>query len=117
MYKIRKEFAFSAGHQLRGLPDGHPCSRMHGHNYVVVVELKKTAVDDVGFVRDYRQLDSIKSFIDLNFDHRSLNDVMEDNPTAENIAKLLFTMFKPSFPELSAIEVSETPKTNAIYYE
>ena len=39
MYRITKEFHFSASHQLKDLPDDHPCARMHGHNYVVVIEL------------------------------------------------------------------------------
>src|SRR5215468_9371730 len=34
-YTISKFFEFSAAHHLTGLPDDHPCSRVHGHNYVV----------------------------------------------------------------------------------
>jgi 6-pyruvoyltetrahydropterin/6-carboxytetrahydropterin synthase len=117
MFKIRKEFTFSASHQLRGLPETHPCSRLHGHNYIVTVELKSTHVSDIGFVRDYHELDEIKKYIDTKWDHRHLNDQMLDNPTAENMAQHLFMTFKSQFPELCAIEVSETPKTNAIYYE
>ena len=37
------------------------------------------------------------------------------NSSAENIAKMLFEAFKPKLPELYAVEVSETPKTSAIY--
>jgi 6-pyruvoyltetrahydropterin/6-carboxytetrahydropterin synthase len=118
MYTIRKEFSFSASHQLKGLRSDHPCARNHGHNYIVVVELKSKKLDEVGFVTDYRSLDSIKEFLDDNFDHRNLNDVVDFNPTAENIAKFLYETFKEDedyLPELFAIEVSETPKTNARY--
>ena len=41
MFKISKEFYFSAAHALFGLPDDHPCTRLHGHNYVVTVHLYK----------------------------------------------------------------------------
>ena len=117
MYKIRKEFSFSASHQLNGLPEDHPCSRLHGHNYVVTVELKSVGLNEIGFIRDYRALEPIKKFIDSHFDHQHLNEQMLLNPTAENIAAYLFDMFKPMYPELCAVEVSETPKTNAVYYE
>ncbi|HBX20869.1 MAG TPA: 6-pyruvoyl tetrahydrobiopterin synthase, partial [Porphyromonadaceae bacterium] len=56
------------------------------------------------------------SYIDEHLDHRNLNDIMAPlNSTAENLARLLYEVFKPMFPELYAVEVSETPKTSAIY--
>lgn len=113
MFTIRKEFHFSASHQLNGLPPEHPCSRNHGHNYVVTVELSTIKLDETGFVTDYRKLEPIKKFIDDALDHKNLNDFLDFNPTAENIAKYIFTLFKKQFPQLSAIEVSETPKTTA----
>jgi len=115
MYIIRKEFHFSASHFLAGLAPEHPCSRNHGHNYIVVVELSSVKLDDVGFVVDYRKLDLIKKVIDETLDHRCLNDVFIFNPTAENLAKRLYELFIQSFPQLSAVEVSETPKTNCRY--
>ncbi|RWP82168.1 MAG: 6-carboxytetrahydropterin synthase QueD, partial [Mesorhizobium sp.] len=39
MFHISKEFHFSASHQLTSLPPNHQCARLHGHNYVVVVQL------------------------------------------------------------------------------
>lgn len=117
MFKISKEFSFSASHILEGLEDCHPCSRLHGHNYVVTVHLKSDKLNDVGFVKDYRALDVIKSYIDEKLDHRHLNDLMPFNPTAELIAKFLYNEFIKIIPEIYAIEVSETPKTSAIYEE
>lgn len=115
MYKISKQFAFSASHQLHGLPEDHPCSRLHGHNYVVTIHLKSMHLNAVGFIKDYRDLAVVKEFIDTHLDHRHLNEVMRENPTAENIAYFLYKVFKPQIPELYAVEVSETPKTSAIY--
>lgn len=115
MFIISKQFNFSASHQLAGLPEDHPCSRLHGHNYVVEIELRGT-LTAVGFVRDYRELDAVKQFLDGRFDHRHLNDALPGiNPTAENIALFLFNRFSAEYPELAAVRVSETPKTWAEY--
>jgi 6-pyruvoyltetrahydropterin/6-carboxytetrahydropterin synthase len=40
-----------------------------------------------------------------------------NNPTAELIAKHFYDLFKPDFPQISAIHISETPKTWAVYRE
>lgn len=115
MYKISKEFAFSASHILEGLPQDHPCARLHGHNYVVRVFLKAKELNEIGFVKDYRSLSIIKEYIDEKLDHRHLNDLFTFNPSAENIAKHLYDTFSAMIPEIYAIEISETPKTSAIY--
>lgn len=115
MYKISKEFAFSASHILEGLHEYHPCSRLHGHNYLVRVHLKAKELNKVGFIKDYRELDFIKKYIDDTLDHRHLNDIVPFNPTAENLAKYLYDIFSKEAPEIYAVEVSETPKTTAIY--
>jgi len=116
MYKISKEFSFSAAHSLSGLPAEHPCSRLHGHNYVVVVHLRAKELNRQGFVRDYHELHIVKDYIDATLDHRNLNDILAPlNSSAENLAKMLYDLFKTQLPELYAIEVRETPKTSAIY--
>ena len=115
MYTITKEFHFCASHVLEGLEKDHPCARLHGHNYVLKVELKSDKLNDVGFIKDYRALQPVKEYVDEVLDHRHLNDVFVCNPTAENMAKELFYIIKKHIPELSAVELSETPKTNARY--
>lgn len=120
-YTISKEFAFSASHILHGLADGHPCGRMHGHNYVVRLELTGP-VGRLGFVHDYRDLDSFKAWIDDTLDHRHINHVMPEsygNPSAENMAhwmhrRALDMLDLPNGVQV-AVAVSETPKTWATY--
>lgn len=118
-YAIEKEFAFSAAHHLFGLPDDHQCARVHGHNYVVRVRLVAKKLDDVGFVLDYGDLKPFGKFLDRTLDHQDLNLIVDDNPTAENLAALLYeVLFRecaiPAHVEV-AIGVSETPKTWAWY--
>jgi 6-pyruvoyltetrahydropterin/6-carboxytetrahydropterin synthase len=115
---ISKEFHFSASHVLHELPLDHPCGRMHGHNYIVVVELSALPgqLSRAGFVRDFRELDVVKSWIDEKIDHRHLNDVLGGlNPSAEHIAQWIYGHWKERFPELTAVRVSETPRTWAEY--
>ena len=116
MYRISKEFAFSASHQLKGLAEGHPCARLHGHNYVVVVELAGEALDQHGFVRDYHDLGALKAYIDEELDHRHLNEVLGDAcVTAERLARHFHDWCAARWPETSAVRGSETPKTWAEY--
>ena len=119
MYRITKEFHFSASHVLEGLPEGHPCGRLHGHNYVVRVELEAEDLDATGFVLDFGELYVVKQWLDSAVDHRHLNDVWpEMNPTAENIARALHKTIAALLPRrarVAAVRVSETPKTWAEY--
>lgn len=116
MFIIRKEFSFSASHCLSGLKESHPCSRTHGHNYVVTVELRKAEIEPLpGFVVDFRELYFIKRDLAVNFDHRHLNDVLDFNPTVELMCSYFYHRWKAKLPSLYAIEISETPKTVARY--
>ena len=116
-WTITKDFAFSASHQLDGLPDTHKCARLHGHNYLVRVELVGE-LDDVGFILDYAELEPVASILD-DLDHRHLNDMFRFNPTAELLAEWLYGEAKRYLPvgrwTLAGVGVSETPKTWAWY--
>lgn len=117
MYLIRKEFHFSASHQLAGLPDGHPCARLHGHNYRVELVLVAEELDATGFVVDYGDLRPFQRLIDDELDHRHLNEVLSFQTSAENIARYLFGRARERWPQVVAVRVSETPKTWAEYRE
>jgi 6-pyruvoyltetrahydropterin/6-carboxytetrahydropterin synthase len=118
-YTISKDFSWSASHQLPGLPEGHPCGRLHGHNYVARVELTAEQLDPTGFVLDYGRLAPFGQWIDEHLDHRHLNDDVHNTPTAENLAEILYyavlgTVELPAHVQV-AVSVSETPKTWATY--
>lgn len=123
MYRISKEFAFSASHQLTHLPPSHQCARLHGHNYRVVVVLEARDHDALdpatGFVRDYGALAPLKRLLDESLDHRHLNDVLgsPQATTAEALARWLFEWCRAEWPEVVAVRVSETDKTWAEYSE
>lgn len=115
MFRISKEFHFSASHQLTHLPGDHQCARMHGHNYIVVVEMAARELNADGFVRDYHELAPLKAYIDECFDHRHLNDVLNVASTAENLALHFYEWCAARWPETTSVKVSETPKTWAEY--
>jgi 6-pyruvoyltetrahydropterin/6-carboxytetrahydropterin synthase len=116
MFRITKAFHFSASHQLSRLPAAHQCARLHGHNYIVVVELAAAELNDFGFVRDYHELTPLKRYIDDHLDHRHLNEVFgHDAVTAEWLARHFHDWCKARLPETVAVRVSETPKTWAEY--
>ncbi|MBA2441208.1 MAG: 6-carboxytetrahydropterin synthase [Rubrobacter sp.] len=115
MYRITKQFEFSASHSLDYLPPEHKCHPLHGHNYIVEVVLESPGLDENGFVRDYGELGALKDFIDGKLDHRHLNDVVPGPTTAENIARFLYDFASGLWPEVAAVRISETPKTWAEY--
>lgn len=115
MYKIWKEFKFSASHQLLGLPPEHQCSRLHGHNYVIEIQLESNKLDKVGFIVDFGELKPFKDWLDANFDHRHLNDILDFNPTAENMAKYIFNYLIDIYPQLTEVRVRETDTSWAAY--
>ena len=116
MFLITKEFHFSASHQITSLPQDNQCARMHGHNYVVVVEMAAETLDEHGFVRNLHDLAPLKRYIDDELDHRHLNDVLGDAfVSTEYVAKHFYDWCHARWPEVSAVRVYETPKMWAEY--
>lgn len=117
MYIISKKFTFSAAHRLMDLPKTHPCTQVHGHNYTVTCHFKSKDLNLSGMVIDYKDMDKIKEYLNDKYDHKFLNNEMFLTPTAENLAKRIYDYVKGEFPQLYSVTVSETEKTNAVYYE
>ncbi len=72
----------------------------HGHNYDLEVKIIGYCDSDTGYVIDTKILsDLIKENILDRFDHKNLNldtqEFKELNPTAENIAMVIYTILKP----------------------
>lgn len=114
-YRIRKRFTFAASHQLRLLPEDHQCARLHGHNYVVWLELAAAELAGPGFVVDFGDLKAFKVYLDSTLDHRHLNDVLAFNPTAEHLARHLHDVAADMWPEVVAVAVEETENSWAEY--
>lgn len=94
----------------------------HGHNYELVVSVTGEIDKETGFVVDMKILkDLIYNEIETAFDHKNLNvevpEFKELNPTAENIAVVIYDKLKPKLEEKLELEVTlyETPRNFVTY--
>lgn len=94
----------------------------HGHNYELVVSVTGEIDQETGFVIDLKVLkDLIKTEIENAFDHKNLNVEVPEfeklNPTAENIAVVIWNKLRPHIKESNELEVTlyETPRNFVCY--
>ncbi len=113
---LSHQFNFDASHQLDHLPPHHPCHNLHGHGYVVFVEVTGEVDPATGFLIDYREIyDAVKPLID-QLDHHHLNDIEGLTiASTEYIARWLWERIKPKLSGLGKITISETPLTRCEY--
>jgi 6-pyruvoyltetrahydropterin/6-carboxytetrahydropterin synthase len=109
MTEIFKLFTIEAAHRLPNVPEGHKCSRLHGHSFVIEIHVTGLVDTHTGWVVDFAEIS--KAFAPLYevLDHHYLNEVDGlDNPTSENLAKWVWDRMKPALLELSCVTVRET---------
>lgn len=82
MFKVSKRMEIAGSHKLN-LNYKSKCQNLHGHNWIVTVYVKAVNLDENGMVIDFTHL---KYIIHDKLDHQHLNDIVDCNPTAENIA-------------------------------
>lgn len=94
----------------------------HGHNYDLHLKVSGGIDPETGFVIDLKILsDLLQKEIVERFDHRNLNmdcaEFKNLNPTAENIAKVIYEILRPKIkPDLKIqITLYETPRNYVIY--
>ncbi len=90
-YTLKILTDFAAAHLLRGYPGA--CSRLHGHNWKVEVEVVATALDAIGMGVDFKVIKAATQDVIGRLDHYNLNEIAPFdtiNPTAENIAAFLY---------------------------
>ena len=95
----------------------------HGHNYNLVVRLTGLTDPATGYVFDLKALSTlIKREVLDHFDHRNLNldvaDFKNLNPTAENIALVIWRRLRPTLPAALklAVTLHETDR-NFVEYD
>ena len=94
----------------------------HGHNYELIVCVKGPIDPETGYVIDTKALsDLIKKEVTDKLDHKNLNlDVPEFgqiNPTAENIARVIYQWLKPHMKteQSWSLTLYETPRNYVQY--
>ncbi|BAF59584.1 MAG: 6-carboxytetrahydropterin synthase QueD [Pelotomaculum sp.] len=127
MYEIVVRTSFAAAHSIKGY-DG-PCSRMHGHTWLVEAVLRGGQLDQKGMLVDFKEVKNILRSAVGELDHQNLNEIKPfaggsgDSPTAENIARYLFCRIKPEIVKLernihlAMVRVWESDTAAASYLE
>ena len=131
MFQVTKEIHFCYGHRL--LKYEGKCRYLHGHNGRAVITLAAPALDALGMVMDFSQIKNVVgAWIDTNLDHRMIlhkDDpvlpvlkqqgepvyLVDVNPTAENIAKLIYDFTAGQGFPVVEVTLWETDDSYAVY--
>lgn len=131
MFPVTKEIHFCYGHRL--LNHQGKCRHLHGHNAKAIIRLEAEQLDPLGMVCDFSHIgDYVKNWIDQTLDHKMLlhsDDpvlpllqqagesvyVMDTNPTAENIARLIFEHVEAGGFPVVEVAIFETDSALASY--
>ena len=119
-YRIAKQFNFEAAHKLNNVPEDHKCGNLHGHSYKLILYFESDELDG-DWIFDFAELDTFKnSHLSgiMGLDHSDLNEELDFETTAENLAKYFYDVLKKMwFPQLSKVRLWETDKAYAEYWE
>ena len=137
MFKIKSEVQFDMAHFLEGYEG--KCSNIHGHRYRVTASFSSDSVigggSSRGMVADFTSVKDILRDIGESFDHKLVIEDTEEGrriksvlpahdivlvpyrPTAELMAKDIYTRLKNSGCSVCAVEVFETPTNSCEYSE
>jgi 6-pyruvoyltetrahydropterin/6-carboxytetrahydropterin synthase len=131
MFRVTREIHFCYGHRLLDY-DGK-CRHLHGHNGAAVITLHGDQLDRRGMVVDFSELKRVVGgWIDDTLDHTMLlhrDDpvlpllreagervhVLDVNPTAENIAKLIYDYAAAQGFPVVEVRLWETESCYATY--
>jgi len=131
MFRVSREIDFCYGHRL--LNYAGKCKYLHGHNGRAIITIESEKLDERGMVLDFSEIKQVVStWIDEKLDHRMLlhkSDpvvpllqqfgeplfLMDENPTAENIAKLIYDFTASRGFPIVECHLWETPRCYATY--
>ncbi len=131
MYRVAREIEFCYGHRLLNYEG--KCRHLHGHNGKAVIVLEAQALDQRGMLVDFSDIKKeVQRWIDEQLDHNMLLSeadpllpvlqergervfAMKENPTAENIAKLIYEHSRDRGLPVVEVVLWETPNCCASY--
>ena len=130
-HRVTKVLSFAYGHRLMNYQG--PCKNLHGHNARLEIVLETKELNALGMVVDFGEIKGkIKKWVDENLDHRMLvarKDpgykalqkldptvvALDFNPTAENIAKLIFDRVSQMGFPVAEVRLWETDTSRASF--
>ena len=115
----RKDWSFEKNDTIFGKCNN---PNFHGHNYELIVSVTGEIDKETGYVIDMKILkDIIKTEVEDVLDHKNLNveipEFKDLNPTAENIAVVIYNKMKPKLAAHLELEITlfETPRNFVTY--
>lgn len=115
----RKDWTFEQNDTVFGKCNN---PNFHGHNYELIVSVTGSIDLETGFVMDAKILaDIIKVEVENQLDHKNLNievpEFQDLNPTAENIAVVIYNKIKKKIKSEFDLEITlyETPRNFVTY--
>jgi 6-pyruvoyltetrahydropterin/6-carboxytetrahydropterin synthase len=130
-FRVSREIDFCYGHRL--LNYAGKCKYLHGHNGRAIITIESATLDERGMVLDFSDIKNVVSaWIDEKLDHRMLLQrtdpvvpilekmgeplfLMDENPTAENIARLIYEFTASRGFPIVECQLWETPRCFATY--
>ena len=131
MYRVTQQIDFCYGHRLLNYEG--KCKDLHGHNGRAVISLEGEKLDERGMLVDFTDIKRVvRGWINDELDHRMIlhqDDpllpllvshrqpvyTIPSNPTAENIARLIFDYAQgQGFPVVEVV-LWETRNSRAAY--
>lgn len=110
--QVWRRYRFESAHWLPKVPTGHPCGRLHGHGFEVVLHTKVDGQDGANLQVD--AMDTAWAPLQALLDQVCLNDLPGlDNPTSEWIARWLWQDLTARLPGLTGVTVHETGSCGA----
>lgn len=131
MFRVTREIHFCYGHRLLNY-DGK-CRNLHGHNGKALIVMEAAELDRLGMVVDFSYIKKVvQSWIDDTLDHKMIlhrDDpvlpelrrqgepvmIIDVNPTAENIARLIFDYAQSQGLPVVEVTLWETDSSFATY--
>ena len=131
MFVITRQFTFCYGHRL--LDHAGKCANLHGHNGTVKIDLRNDQLNSQGMVVDFVDVkNTIGEWIEATLDHRMILQVSDPlvdllrehgetvltlpvEPTAENLAKLIYDKAEELGLPVFSVSVWETEQCAAEY--
>lgn len=112
--EVTRDFKFDSAHNLLNYEG--KCKNLHGHTYFLSISIKKRVNQETGMVIDFSILNKVvNDYIIDEFDHKYINDIMKENPTAENMLIWIWERLEKValLKGLSKIKIWESPESSA----
>ena len=110
------KFSINAARRLPNLPAEHPCSRLHGHTFLIELHVSGEVDRSSGWVIDFSDLDAPADAVKSALEHRYLNEIDGlSNPTSEHLAIWIWDKVAVAICGLSKVVVMEGPDRGCAY--